>query len=132
MKITIDTNEDRKELVRIIRLLQQLVDDQGSYSKSSHSRDIFDDSAMNIFNDVSNPMANAQPITQDKPKDHSPGLFDMFGNEPPASLDPQNDKDDDDDRAGYKNCTDRCGKSIANLFKGPKERSVFRHGLCNP
>ena len=83
MKITLDTREDKEEIRKVIRLLQQIVGDHSTV-ETSPSSDIFSSGtpAMNMFDEP-------------KKEEVSPGVFNLFGDNPPESL--RDDKDDDDD-----------------------------------
>lgn len=103
MKITLDTREDKEEIRKVIRLLQQIVGEHHSSvepSPSTSSPGIF-----NMFGDNSSSSSSSSPSTSstsvmgmfDEPKKEevSPSVFNLFGDNPPASLKEDNDDDDE-------------------------------------
>jgi len=80
MKISIDTKEDKEEIRKVIRLLQQIIGED--------ARTNFDLSSTL----GSSSSAPAEPVNEDV----SAGLFSLFGNDAPSSLQPKDEDDDDD------------------------------------
>ena len=93
MKIGIDTDKDSKESIRkVIKLLHDLVEDSYTNYRSAPPGSPVSDDFINIFGDDQKPSSPAPSLGV------SPGLFDLFKNDTPASA-PHQDEGDDDDPA---------------------------------
>ncbi|MFQ5621373.1 MAG: hypothetical protein ACE5FT_06030 [Candidatus Nanoarchaeia archaeon] len=75
MKITIDTKDDKHELIRIIQLLQHIVD--GSFRSNE---------PVSTYSSVEEPQVAP-----------SPGIFNLFNDDAPKSLSPPSSDDGSDD-----------------------------------